>query len=419
MVAVFAYAPESSAKADLSSLTRLDGVSVYSDSNEARVVLRFDKKLALKTEPVFFERSVQFDIKDVYVSPAKRKFKLRDSLLTSAVAYQLSPSMVRVRLFTSEDSRSFKQRWSMSFNDGLMIFKLKKHDQVIEASHAGPSKEMTSAVIEAKPNAKETDSVESVKKLQIEPLKPSDAVEKSGTPSADISRLAGSALKKKGFLAYKEPQAPESPSTTAMFIKMIASLCLVLSFVFALAWVAKHYLGRFNAIPGYSNAVRVLTTGSIGGKKLISVVDIAGEILILGVTDERITLLSNISDKESIGRIRSLTASAEPAAPKTRTYKNLPERTSWAPELVKSAVNFLRIGKSAPAPQKMRAVFDESDPDTFAGQMTRARGRAGQYPEAKSAPDTAPGGTGQVRRGDMINRVTNSIRKRNSTLTIA
>jgi len=419
LIAMSVLAPESSAKADLSRLTRLNGVSVYSDKNEARTVLRFDKKLKLKAEPVFFEKSIQFDIEGAYVTPAKKKFELNDSLLTSAIAYQLTPSTVRVRLFTSEDSRSFKEGWSRSFNDELMIFVLKKQDKAPAPALARQSKKAAPSTLENAPTVKNAGAGNGKKEQAAKLFKPSTVSKKRGAPTvAAISKLTAPKHKKNGFLTFKEPQAPEAPSMTAMFIKMIASLSLVLCLVFALAWVAKHYLGRFNAIPGYSNAVRVLTTGSIGGKKQVSVVDIAGEILILGVTDSKITLLSNVSEKESIDRIRSLTANTRPAAPRKRRLTNSPAQTSWAPEFVKSAINFLRIGKSKTSPQSQRAIFDESDPDTFAGHMAGARGETSEYPEAGGAYGSLSYAD-RTNRGDMISQVTHSIRKRNTTLTIA
>jgi len=421
LIAMSVLAPVSSAEVDLSGLTRLNGVSVYSDKNEARTVLRFDKKLKLKAKPVFFEKSIQFDIEGAYVSPAKKKFIFNDSLLTSAIAYQLSPSMVRVRLFTSEDSRSFKERWSRSFNNKLMIFVLKKQVAALAPAPVRQSKETAPAVAKEKPSApsvKKAGAINRKKELAIKPLRPAGVVKKTEAFTAAISKLTAPEQKKNGFLTFKEPQAPEAPSMTAMFIKMIASLSLVLSLVFALAWVAKRYLGRFNAIPGYSNAVRVLTTGSIGAKKQVSVVDIAGEILILGITDDKITLLSNVSEKESIDRIRSLTAGTRPAPPQERRPGNSPTRANWAPEFVKTAVDFIRIGKSKASSKSLRAIFDESDPDTFAGQMASARDETGKYSESRGAYGPSSD-AGRISRGNMINQVTNSIRKRNTTLTIA
>ncbi|VAX24481.1 hypothetical protein MNBD_NITROSPINAE03-1156, partial [hydrothermal vent metagenome] len=97
---------------------------------------------------------------------------------------------------------------------------------------------------------------------------------------------------------------------------------------------------------------------------------------------------------------------------------NSPARTSWAPQFVKSAINFLRIGKSKAAPQSLRAIFDESDPDTFAGHMAGARGETGEYSETGGAYGSLSYAD-RTSRGNMINQVTNSIRKRNTTLTIA
>ena len=55
-------------------------------------------------------------------------------------------------------------------------------------------------------------------------------------------------------------------------------------------------------------AIRILSTVSLGTNKFIQIVDVAGKIFLLGVTDNNINLLTEIKDKEEIDRIRLLSS---------------------------------------------------------------------------------------------------------------
>jgi flagellar protein FliO/FliZ len=55
-------------------------------------------------------------------------------------------------------------------------------------------------------------------------------------------------------------------------------------------------------------AIRILSTVSLGTNKFIQIVDVAGKIFLLGVTDNNINLLTEIKDREEIDRIRLLSS---------------------------------------------------------------------------------------------------------------
>jgi flagellar biogenesis protein FliO len=61
--------------------------------------------------------------------------------------------------------------------------------------------------------------------------------------------------------------------------------------------------GRIGTMVGPRTLVKVISTGYIGVKKSVTMVKIPDAILVLGVTNERITLLSKIEDQALIDRI--------------------------------------------------------------------------------------------------------------------
>ena len=88
-------------------------------------------------------------------------------------------------------------------------------------------------------------------------------------------------------------------------IKMIASLALVLAGILASYWVVKRFILKSGGGFGGRNLIQTLATGYLGQKKNITLVEVAGEVLVLGITNNNISLLSKIQDKEKIEEIHS------------------------------------------------------------------------------------------------------------------
>ena len=90
------------------------------------------------------------------------------------------------------------------------------------------------------------------------------------------------------------------PST----IKMIASLAFVLSGILLVYWVFKKFLWRGTTALGGGNLIKTLATSYLGQKKAVSIIEVAGEILVLGISDSHISLLTKIEDRTRIDEIR-------------------------------------------------------------------------------------------------------------------
>ena len=83
------------------------------------------------------------------------------------------------------------------------------------------------------------------------------------------------------------------PDLITAALKMVAALALILSVL----WGALYAVKRFARLPGSEHrgrAVKVLASSYVGMKKTVSLVEIPGKILVLGITPERITLLDRI-----------------------------------------------------------------------------------------------------------------------------
>ena len=95
--------------------------------------------------------------------------------------------------------------------------------------------------------------------------------------------------------------APPDMLTTAL--KMVAALGVVLGGLFVVYYLTRRMTHSAGA-GTRDRLIRVVSNKFIGVKKNICLVEVPGSILILGITNDRITLLSEIDDGEILERIR-------------------------------------------------------------------------------------------------------------------
>ncbi len=88
-------------------------------------------------------------------------------------------------------------------------------------------------------------------------------------------------------------------------LKMAGALAVVIIILLVgLAWVRR----IFGEVPGHGGEplMRVLGGLRVGTGKQIMLVDVAGEVLVLGTTAKDMTLLTTITDKDHTTRLRGL-----------------------------------------------------------------------------------------------------------------
>lgn len=96
--------------------------------------------------------------------------------------------------------------------------------------------------------------------------------------------------------------APGMPETAG---KMFSSLALVLGVMFLVFYVFKKFVLKNGLMGGNTQTIKVLGTGVIGPRKSVSLVEVAGEILVLGISNDNISLLSKVEDEEKIEEIKT------------------------------------------------------------------------------------------------------------------
>ena len=80
--------------------------------------------------------------------------------------------------------------------------------------------------------------------------------------------------------------------------RMLSALAVVLGLMMVVVVVVRRFMGARFSAPADGPLVRVLSTGYVGPRKTISVVSVAGELLIIGAT---------ATDLIPLGRVRPTT----------------------------------------------------------------------------------------------------------------
>ena len=94
--------------------------------------------------------------------------------------------------------------------------------------------------------------------------------------------------------------------------QMLTALGIVLGGLLLLFWVAKRYLKRD---PGGSNKqlIKVIANQYVGIKKNIALIQVPGSVLVVGLTNDNISLLTKIEDQRILETIQTENSVAEPS----------------------------------------------------------------------------------------------------------
>jgi flagellar protein FliO/FliZ len=116
-------------------------------------------------------------------------------------------------------------------------------------------------------------------------------------------------------------------------IRMGSALALVLALMGGLVVLVRRFAGTRFCGPVSSQIVQVLGSGYIGPRKSISLVSVAGEFLIVGMTPTDLVPLGHITDRERIQQFLSEATSGRstlPGRPASHNDSQAPAREGKA-----------------------------------------------------------------------------------------
>ena len=329
------------------SLNPLKKVHSHLMSNGHIVRLEFKNPVENWAEPVFYEKSVQLDFPGAFIEPAKKSFSADSSMVTKVFASQFDGETLRVRFHIKPGTDDIEERFKLVSQGRFIIVRFDTDyvEPVIASSKAVSQKTqntdvmgdkeladflsrasekmkrqeeiLSSAVKKEEPTSQEVETQSSEIKVKragmgVAPLV--DQIKKAALSNSDEDKKDVVLNKSKTKITTKDNTSfslkDSRPTGKPMEMipsgmKMISMFAVVLGLMFLIFFGFKKYVLKNTAFGGGNKLVNVLGTWFLGPKKNIALVEVAGEILVLGMSQDNITLLSSIIDEEKIEEIKN------------------------------------------------------------------------------------------------------------------
>ncbi len=300
------------AAASLGGFNRLNDINAYNSKEGIRFYINFTKPIENYSGPVFYEKSIQIDFPNAYLHPSKRSFQIGDELIKEILAYQYKKDVVRVRFVLTRSQYDLDNNFTIDTKQKGVIFSLKYPSdplsKLLETGAPAPAK-VKKPVAKAKPIKK----MKAIKKAKASIKKTSSSEAYSGgapLPGSLLDSVETTEPEQKtkkensdsGKLEFTTGE--NTPDLFSTGVKIYGTLFVVLALLFIIVYFVKNYFFKgITALHG-EKLVDVIATNHIGAKKAISLVEVAGELIVLGISNNHISMLTRIEDEETIKKLK-------------------------------------------------------------------------------------------------------------------
>ena len=339
------------------SLNRLKNVKTSKVDDGFIIRLEFEKPVGDYSEPEFFDKSVQVDFPLAFIKPAKKYYPAEGFDLTKVFAAQYNTETLRIR-FLKKDGSDIKNRFHLAKQGRFVIVRLDQFEPLSQSDSIVRGEKTTSEEttndklmdedelanflarasekirIQSRQNnsdtikprktetpveSKEIEKVDQVADVKVtragmgvEPLV--ERIKKAARLDSSTDKKDGekktkmdrSTEKKSPLFSLKDSRPTGKPiELVPSSMKMFSMLALVLGVIFLLFFGFKKFVLKNTVFGGGEKLVTVLGSGFLGPKKNIVLVEVAGEVLVLGMSQDHIALLTSITDPEKIEEIKA------------------------------------------------------------------------------------------------------------------
>lgn len=289
----------------LSATVKMTDVSVKRNASGINVDLTFDKPISAKALKPAFERNfVQLVLKSTKVDAA-RMIPVSGSEVAKIFAYPYSPDTARVRIILKKENDWAKGKVSLWNNNPktvrIFVKDPQKTDRVETVVAPAPKKAVEPSSEEAKllkevvSNTQEIDihDPDSVKAaLAREPEKNAEPINDAAISAVDKTEAANNA------------QVGVKSDPSKHFLRMALALLGILAFFIGGVFLVKRYASKLKGLPfgKKERLIQVVATHYLGSKKSISLVKVTGEYMVVGVSNEGISLISKLGSEVNVDK---------------------------------------------------------------------------------------------------------------------
>ncbi|MCC6158406.1 MAG: flagellar biosynthetic protein FliO [Deltaproteobacteria bacterium] len=288
-----------------SKLNRLKGVEAKDAPDYVELTLTVEENRdlgALEPQVNFKSREVLLLLGNTTMLPGKKAYRqLGIDALNRVFTYQAGESKTAVKIVSTPKLDLKPGRVTVAKTAGGVVVRLWRTEPRDVNAIEGDLPAARTAELEAK-------------------SEPAPPVASGGIADAqapiDIDRIFAQSAPKSApnpATTQAEPEADSVPKPAvagsavpdlwAGAVKMASALVGVVGLIFLIAWVVRRY-AKFVPVAtrsaGGSGArpLRLIATAPLGLKKQVSLVEVAGELLVLGVSEQSVNLLARIEDPE-------------------------------------------------------------------------------------------------------------------------
>lgn len=322
----------------LSNYNLLQDVAVDRKGGELRIQLKFKKPPVHFQELKFFEKSIQMDFPFAYVNPSKRYFDTGDDRVRQVYVSQRDPKRLRLRLILAPGASVPRDETVIEQVGRVLHIRIRsgatnptpiKRNEVsdsLESLLARASRIQQSKVIRTKTTSGQLTKSETPAPPQVsspaKEEKPAVSMKETDTTSTPLSQVLGQALRsepskkessskplaattqKAGLLDFGDDVSAGKPDLFSASLKMVYTLGLVLGVMFVIFHLFKKFGLKNSVFGGEGKPIKVLSTGFLAPRKSIALVEVAGDVLVIGISNDQISLLGNVQDPERIEQIK-------------------------------------------------------------------------------------------------------------------
>jgi len=102
-----------------------------------------------------------------------------------------------------------------------------------------------------------------------------------------------------------ETAAFMQPDLFTSAVKTFSVLFILLALILVALYLVKRFWPGGAGLSGSNQWLKVIATAPLAPKKMISLVEIAGEVVVLGLTEHHITMLTKVAHEDVIHRIKN------------------------------------------------------------------------------------------------------------------
>jgi len=115
-------------------------------------------------------------------------------------------------------------------------------------------------------------------------------------------------------------------SLIVSFVKMLFALAVVLGLMIASAYLLKRVISHTPAGIDNGNAINILMTRYLGPKHSIMMIEVLGQMLVVGVSSGQMTLLTKVTDPVLLERMHNMQKVQSVGMPSAQAMQEYPLR---------------------------------------------------------------------------------------------